>query len=398
MKEETTPSRLQQTEPFQTKSVLLLSLCHLIHDIYTSFLFPLLPLLIKKLSMSLTEAGFLATFMQIPALLNPLIGLLADRISVRWFIILAPSLTAIPMSLIGVAPNYGVLMLLLFAAGISVSLFHVPSPVMIAKLSGSFKGRGMSFYMTGGELARTLGPLTAIGAVSLMGLENFYPIMVLGWAMSLWLYVKFKDVPINSTGLKRISLKGTWSKMRNLLLPLAAILCARGLMHATITTFLPTFIQQETGNLWLGGIALTLVEGAGVLGILASGPLSDTIGRRLVLLISLVGAPLMLLSFIWLTGWLSYIALAATGFTLLSTTPVMLALVQEHCTASPAAANGIYMMVSFIARSAIVVIVGFLGDLIGLKSTYIVSACLGLFGIPFVLMLPKKSEQAGVTG
>lgn len=68
-------------------------------------------------------AGFLSSVMQIPALLIPFIGILADRISARFFIILAPALTAIPMSLIGVAPGYGILLILLFIAGISVALF-----------------------------------------------------------------------------------------------------------------------------------------------------------------------------------------------------------------------------------------------------------------------------------
>ncbi|MEJ2040199.1 MAG: MFS transporter, partial [Desulfosarcinaceae bacterium] len=169
-------------EGFRTGGVLLVSFCHFVHDIYSSFLSPLLPLLIEKLSLSLTRAGLLTTVMQLPALINPIIGLWADRISVRWFIILAPSLTAVPMCLVGLAPNYGVLMFLLFLAGISVSLFHVPAPVMIAKLSGPYKGRGMSFFMVGGEFARTIGPMAAVGAVSLMGLEGYYPIMVFGLA------------------------------------------------------------------------------------------------------------------------------------------------------------------------------------------------------------------------
>jgi FSR family fosmidomycin resistance protein-like MFS transporter len=68
----------------------------------------------------------------------------------------------------------------------------------------------------------------------------------------------------------------------------------------------------------------------------------------------------------------------------------MLALVQEHAKSSPAAANGFFMMVSFMARSAIVVVVGFIGDLIGLRATYFISAIIGLLAIPFILMLPKK--------
>jgi FSR family fosmidomycin resistance protein-like MFS transporter len=67
----------------------------------------------------------------------------------------------------------------------------------------------------------------------------------------------------------------------------------------------------------------------------------------------------------------------------------MLALVQENAPKSPAAANGFFMMASFLARSGIVVLVGFVADHIGLQTTYFFSAVMGLAGIPFVFMLPE---------
>ncbi|MCP4623239.1 MAG: MFS transporter [bacterium] len=376
---------------FQTGKILALSIAHFIHDVYSSFLAPLLPLLIEKLSMSLTQAGFLSTIMQIPALLNPHIGVLADRISIRYFVILAPAMTSIPMSLIGMAPSYGVLLILLFIAGISVSMFHVPSPVMVADLSAARKGRGMSFYMTGGELARTVGPLVAVAAVSVFGLEDFYPVMIFGLLSSVWLYFKFRKVPVKQVSSKRrLSILETWRSLRHVLLPLTAILVTRGFMHASMTAFLPTYIEMETGNLWLAGIALTLFEAAGVAGVLTAGSISDGFGRRKTLLVSLLGAPLFLFLFTVTGGGLRVAALLVVGFTLLSTTPVMLALVQENAGHSPAAANGLFMMVSFMARSAVVVLVGFIADRIGLNAAYLISAAMGLIGIPFVLMLPKK--------
>jgi FSR family fosmidomycin resistance protein-like MFS transporter len=44
---------------FKTGKILALSIAHFIHDVYSSFLAPLLPLLIEKLSKSLTQAGFI---------------------------------------------------------------------------------------------------------------------------------------------------------------------------------------------------------------------------------------------------------------------------------------------------------------------------------------------------
>jgi len=379
--------------PFQGSRVFLLSICHFIHDVYSSFLAPLLPFIIEKFSLTLTQAGLLSTVMQIPALLNPFIGRMADRVSVRYFIILAPSLTAVPMSLLALAPNYIILLILLFLAGISVSLFHVPAPVMVYRVSGSKTGRGMSFYMTGGELARTVGPLAIIGVVSLLGFDGYYPVMLVGILASIVMYLKFKDIPIMvSSSDEKPSIRRTYQTMKGLLLPLAGIVIVRGFMHGSLTAFLPLYIIQETDDVWLAGISLALFEGAGVLGILAVGTLSDRFGRKNMLLFSLVTAPIALLLFICGNGWIQIPALIITGFSLLSTTPVMLAMIQETAVEGASSANGLFMMISFMARSAVVVLVGFTADHIGLEQTYIVSAVIGFLGIPIILRLPASQS------
>ena len=383
----------KEQSSFKAVEILLLSFCHFVHDVYSSFLAPLLPLLIEKLSISLTQAGFLSAVMQLPALMNPFIGTLADRSNLRFFVILAPMLTAIPMSLIGLAPSYGVLLLLLFIAGISIAMFHVPAPVMVARLAGSKKGRGMSFFMTGGELARTVGPLTAVGAVSLLGLEGFWPIMVVGIAASGWLFVRFKDIDLSfHNRAKKTSITTTFLEMKHILIPLTIILLARSFMHGSMTAFLPIFIQGENGSLWLGGMALMLFEAAGVAGILAAGSLSDYFGRRKMLLISLIGAPISVLCFVLSDDWIRMASLLCCGFFLLSTTPVMLALIQEHSGDSPAAANGMFMMISFMARASMVVVIGLIGDQSGLQTAYLFSAIAGLVGIPFIMMLPGREK------
>ncbi len=388
----------QPHTPFDTEKVLLLSFCHFIHDIYSSFLAPLLPFLIAKFGLSLTQAGFLSTVMQLPALLNPFIGKLADRVSVRYFIILAPALTAIPMSLLGVAPSYGVLLILLFLTGISVSLFHVPAPVMVYKVAGDKAGRAMSFYMTGGELARMIGPLTIIGVISILGFDDFYPVMIVGIIVSIVMFFKFKNIPIKIKSKQKSSIRRTCREMKGLLLPLSAILFVRGFMHACLTAFLPLYIMQQNGSVWLAGIALSLFEGAGVVGILTVGGLSDRFGRKQLLLFCLVVAPCALLLFTVTSGWLQLLILLITGFSLLSTTPIMLAMIQEYSKDGSSAANGVFMMVSFLARSAVVVVVGFVADLVGLEKTFVLCGVIGLAGIPLVFSLgtlQKKEEAHG---
>ena len=192
------PVTRQTSEPvadtFQVGQVLTITGGHFIHDIFTSFLAPLLPLIIQKLSLSLTLAGALAAFQQLPSLINPLLGMLADRGSLRWFVILTPTVTAITMSFIGVAPSYTVLTILLLVAGLSTAIWHTPTPAMVARVSGRQMGLGMSLFMLGGTVAYTVGPLLAVAAVSWWGLDGIWRLIPLGVAASAMLYWRTRDL------------------------------------------------------------------------------------------------------------------------------------------------------------------------------------------------------------
>jgi FSR family fosmidomycin resistance protein-like MFS transporter len=375
-------------ESFQTGRVMLVAFSHFVHDVYTSFLSPLLPLIIEKLSLTLGQAGLLSTVMQIPALLNPVIGLFADnRGLARWLVILAPTLTAVSMSLILNAPTYSLLLVLVFLAGISVALFHVPSPVLVAGYSGLKKGRGMGLYMTGGEAARMVGPMFAVAAVSFLGQDRFYLVMGLAVLISVLLYFALEK-ETEKTGMKRKgSIRSAYDEIKHVLVPITGVLAARSFMHAVMGTFLTVFVERRTGSLWYGGAALALYEAFGVAGILCAGTLSDRIGRQRVLFWVLLVAPVAILAFVFTEGFIKMAMVGVAGFTVLSTTPVMLALVQENAKMNPSAANGLFMMASFFVRSVAVFLAGIIGDLAGLDNMFIVSAVIGFFAIPFLLKL-----------
>ena len=181
---------MPKQKDFKTNYIVLVSSAHLFHDTFTSFLAQALPILIEKLGISNTLAGLLSIIQRIPSLFNFLVGIMAENMKTRYLVIFTPAVTSVAMSLIGVAPGYIFLAIILFISGISSTLFHVPAPVMIKKLSGSRIGKGMSFFMLGGELARTLGPLVVVGVVSLWGLEGTYKLIPFGLAASIFLFIK----------------------------------------------------------------------------------------------------------------------------------------------------------------------------------------------------------------
>ena len=376
---------------FQSREVFVIAAGHFVHDIYSAFLAPLLPLLIEKLSITLTMAGSLSAFMQFPALLNPLIGRLADKSGVRYFVVFAPAITATLMSVMGLAPNYYLLAIILTITGVSVAAFHAPAPAMIARVSGKRTGKGMGWFMAGGELARTLGPIIAVWAVTMWTLEGMLRVAVLGWVTSLILFWQLKDIPVEKK--QEIHFRSILPKLRSIFLPLALVIFFRVIMTVSMTTYLPTYMSMKGASLWLAGAALSIMESAGVAGALLSGAISDRIGRKSVFLIASLASPILMLAFLFFSGWMLIPILLLLGFTSLSIGPVILALIQDNFPEHRAAANGSYMFLSFLTRSAGMVLVGMAGDQVGLENAFLWSALIAFLVIPAIFMLPNETQQ-----
>lgn len=382
---------------FQTSNVLLVSSAHLLHDIYSSFLAALRPLLIEKFGITLALASVWDLIMRVPWFLNPFIGMIAEKTAARYFIIVTPAITATTMSLLGVAPSFAIVSVLLFVMGVSGAFFHVPSPVMIKRLSGNYTGRGMSFFMFGGEMARTLGPLIITAAVTYWGLEGTWKLIPFGLIASFILFLKLKDVKISDKFKHQETEKpnylGTIKKYIPFFLILVGITLFRAIMKSGLTAFLPTYFYTEKGeSLWFANSALAVFQLAGAIGTILSGTISDKLGRKTTLLIISILSPIMMFLFVSSSGWLSFVFLLLLGFFVFAPGPVLMALVQDNSKSLPVFMNSIFMTISFITSATAVLFAGLLGDWIGLEKTYLISSILALGAIPFVLLLKKQES------
>lgn len=377
--------------PFQTDQVVTFAGGHFVHDTYTAFLAPLLPLLQSNLGITYAAAGSLVVFMQLPSLLNPFIGYMADRISLRYFIILAPAITATLMSSMGLASTYAVLAILLFAAGISVAAFHAPAPAMIGRVAGLRVGTGMSIFMASGELARTVGPIVAIAGVGWFGLDGMWCLAVVGWLTSVVLYFRLRHISARPASQRHDSLADIWPTARRVFPAMTWLMSGRVFMMAALTTYLAIFVKDELGgSLWLAAISLTLLEAAGVVGALLSGTLSDRFGRSRVLFVLLGLAPILMLFFLYGPGWLTALTLIGLGLTAISPQPVLLALVQDEFPNHRALANGTFLALSFLMRAFGIWVIGMVADQYGLSNAFLLACLTAFLSLPAVFFLPKR--------
>ncbi len=384
---------MHKSKKFNSTDVILLSLTHHIHDIYTSFLAPVQTLLIEKMAINHTLFGLLSVIQRIPNLLNPFVGILADRVRIRYLVIFAPAVTAVSMSLIGIAPGYVFLAILMLVSGISSSMFHVPTPVMIKHVAGKRTGRGMSYYMVGGELARTIGPLIIVGAIELWGFEGIFRLIPMGLVASIILYVRFRHLDLRKDFADRQKAKDYTASLRNflpLLLIIVSITFTRGFMKSCLTYYLPGFMEESGHSRWMAGISLSVVYLAGTAGTFLSGTISDYIGRKNTLLIFAIVSPLLMWLFILFGDQFTFPILILIGFFLLAPTPVILAIIHEQKTRHLPFINGLYMTSNFLIGSVTTLITGFFLDKLDNELTFKISAFIAFLTIPVVMLYKEE--------
>ena len=361
---------------------------HLIHDFYTAFLAPLLPSLMDHLSINLTAAGMLTSLSRLPSIFNPVIGYLADKKGARYFVILAPGITATMMSFIGNSNSVYALGSLLFFSGLSSTLFHASSPGLVAKASEERTGRGLSLYMAGGGIGRSLGPLVVVWAVGMWGLDGLYRLMFIGWCVSVILFFQFRTFAIQPQ--QTFSLKAELPLFKRFFLPLALVLILRSGLISSLSTYLPVFMVESGAPLWLAGTALSIQEISGVIGSLILGPISDKVGRTKIINISMLISSLLIPFFLLARGWQIFPLLIILGFFCLSTGTIFMALVQDNFQHHRATGNSVYILISFLSNALMLIVIGYIGDQFGLKFAYLISAGAALLSIPSLRLLPAR--------
>jgi FSR family fosmidomycin resistance protein-like MFS transporter len=375
---------------YNSSQVLAIAGGHFTHDTYSAFVAPLLPLIIERLSLSLMLAGSLTFFLQLPSLLNPVIGYLDDRFNLRRLMSLAPGITATLMSCVGLVSSYWSLALLFLVTGCSMAVFHAPAPAMVARAAGDRVGKGMSFFMAAGEMGRTVGPIFAVWAVSIWTLDGIWRIALIGWVASALLYSRIGKIAPGERST--VPLSAMFSIARRLFLPLVFILFARGFLISSMALYLPTFLRGEGASLWFAAIALSIYELAGVVGALSGGTLSDRLGRKPVLFVALLSSSLLMFLFIHTSGFFQIPVLIALGMVSLSAQPVMLAIIQDNLSSHRSLGSGVHLGLSFVMRPLAAMIIGAMGDWVGLRDAIGWSALIVLAAVPVVILLPNPKK------
>ncbi|MCG8468641.1 MAG: MFS transporter [Gemmatimonadetes bacterium] len=369
--------------------VLLIAVSHGATDAYAAFLHPLVPRIMDKLGLSIALAATLGTVLSVATSApQPILGYLADRFGRRLFLVAGPVVAGVFFSLIGAAPSFWVLLVVLVLGGLGSAAFHPPGASLVARAAdGRGSGVRLSIFSFGGAAGFAAGPIAAVALVGALGLEAMWVAMIPGLVLGvvLWLCVRGEgggrssDPPPPPREVVRL-LAGPLG----LVFGISAV---GAFAQRTFLTFEPIIAERAGVSEAAGAAMLSVYLGAQALGTLTSGFLTDRFNRQHILIAaSALAVPVHILAVVLVpAGGPAIAATIVAGFLNMALLPPVVVMAQEMVPSGTAASSGIVMGLAWATGSLLIPVSGAFGDVFGPVAAAAWSMPLLLLGTVFAM-------------
>lgn len=356
-----------QDSPQNGLKLFSISLAHLLNDWYMNYLQTLLPFMVAA-GFSISKSAFLVSaFTLTSSILQPVFGYLVDKKNQRWMVYAGTIWMGTLLCLVGLIHNYALMFLTVALAGLGTAAFHPQASAMITSISGEKKGLFQSIFVTAGNIGWAFTPLIIVPFVQHFGLKTtpifIIPAMLVGillWATSPKMAVK----KMSADDSTLVILKQNWKILSKIVITVAL----RSLSYFGLIAFLPLYLKGKNISILASSHLLFVMLFSGAIGGLIGGSLSDKIGRKAVIVWSLIIATPLLYLFLTTTGVLSYILLALAGAALLASFSVTVVTAQEILSKNQAMASGLMLGFGIGIGGLGVSIIGLLAQNVSLGS------------------------------
>jgi MFS family permease len=396
----------REAAPRSFRDVWLITLGHSLTHWYPATFYLLLPIIGKELGLTYTQIGLIMTCQYVAgAIANVPGGILVDTVG-RKGVLMALSLfwVGFPYLLMGFSHGYLMLLACVSLVGFGNSLWHPTAIPTLAQRYPERKGLVLSLHGMGGNVGEALAPL-ATGA--LLAALTWREVVILnvipGLVVSLVLLIflgtlrmgtKPRDGARGEGRTQSLAdyFRGVPALFRNRsLVILTASSAFRSMTQNALLTFLPVYLAYEMGYspFWVGA-GMFALQAAGFAASPIAGHLSDTMGRRRVMMTSMAMTAVVLV-FMALAGKSNafIVFIAVLGFFLYAIRPVLQAWLLESTPKNMGGTSiGILFGAQSLGASVAPLIGGMIADRYGLIMTFwflaftIVVANLFIFAMP----------------
>lgn len=376
---------------------------HGANDMYMGFPPALLPLIVPRFGLDYTGAGLLIAIMTLTAQFSqPLFGFLGDRVGRRGLAIAAPAVTAISLSLLGLAASYGLLVALLIVGSLSTAAFHPQGAALVGAIARRRPGIAMAAFTAGGNVGFGFGSVLVAIVVQHLGYGRTWLTVPAGIIAAGFL---LSSLPRSVESAETRAAERAAALPRHWLFPLVMlyfVVMLRAAISTMVTTFVPLLMRVRGETLVRGGLALFLFAAAGALGGFVGGRLAESWGGRKVTVVGLsLTAPALYL-FLHTEGYLAGTLLLLAGGCLFSALPVNIVMGQQLLPRHASTVSGVIMGLAWgvggLGATALGALADHwkvsLGELAGLAQAMDLVPLLAILAAAFAAALPGPRRPA----
>lgn len=367
-----------------------LSWTHFLNDGVANYLPGILPFIIIQRHISVALAGSFMAALLLAQGLQPLSGWIADRIGGRLLVLGGVALSTLSAALLGFAHPIWLIMSLLLLTGIGNTAFHPQALSITRTFIGRRQGLGMSIFLAGGEIGRSLGPLAAGFVVSRYGLPWL-------WVLALPLLLTYLWISRTIPAQPRSQKAQAPLQWRRHIQPASSLLAYSLVRSATIyeiVTLAPIMWHQRGGSLVTGAALVTVLIGVGLVGNILGGTMNDRIGKRAVLLSTSVLATISLVGFGTLHGIWIWPIIAVMGIALFGSASTSMLIGQDVFSENPALGSGIALGLANGVGAIIIIPLTYIAAHDGSATTIGILSILTVATIPVIWGMPMTHHSA----
>jgi MFS family permease len=359
------------------KTLILISFGHFTGHWYIGVLMLILPLLKSELALSFTQIGLIISIRSLASAFgNTSSGVIVDLVGKR-NLILAVSAAGMGLCwfVMGFAQSYGYFLILIPLATTFSNLWHAPAMSFLSETYPDRKGFVLGIHGMAANMGQSIAPLVVGLLITWLGWRtalklNMAPGVVMAGLLVLLL------PRLGSFALKKKSRAAFFALLKEYilknptLLMISTVSAFRTMGQRGIETFLALFLADRVGldPVWIG-IYLSILTFSSTLPEPLFGWLSDKIGRRAILAVSLTLSGLAVVAITLVPAGLPMmVSVGLLGFFHYSLRPIIFAFALDVTPPEIGATTVSYVFAWNQTFSAISPILGgFLADAFGLR-------------------------------
>jgi FSR family fosmidomycin resistance protein-like MFS transporter len=376
--------------------------CHLLNDSLQAVIPAMFPILETDLGLTYTQLGLIAFVLNMVAsVLQPVVGYISDRKPMPFALPFGMASSFLGIAGLAFAPEYWMILVSVMFLGFGSAVFHPEGSRVSFMAAESKRGLSQSIYQVGGNSGQALAPLISAFILVPLGQRGaalFLFVAAIGifilTRISFWYRKRLVQEKMQK-GKKTIlsSLPEMTRKQVGVALGLLlVIIFARSFYVTNMTSFYIFHLMESYGlTIQQGQLYIFLFLAVGAAGTFFGGPMADKIGRKNVIVLSLL-VPIPLAAVLpYVPLFAVLVLLALIGFFIMLSFSVTVVYAQELVPSKIGTMSGLTVGLAFGMGAIGGVVIGMLMDSIGVYETMIVVSFLPIIGL-VGLWLPKDHK------